>query len=494
MTLIQSSTFTGVNVNDVRPHARGRQLQDLKNIAKDQAMAFESITGRKVPPASGAHAISATPHVHDGTTGAIIPIPVVQEWVGGEFSPSTSTTGDFAKFAWSCFFAPAGVTTMRVFVLTSTPAIINHMRARGWDDTLTVVSTADFSALNPEFHDYVVEMTGRVAVYADVTVTPGLSAISLEIYDGNQQNGVPIFRPLTVDSYTIVPWAGPPRRVSAYFDPDVSSSEYVVPASTQYLGGGADTTAFTSYDDGMFTDGRAVGSFLTQPMSLNDALLWEILAGRPAGDNTDGHTNDAHYIGHNHGGASSGWLEIGDDIDQPLVACSWGVGRQRAASSQFFTVDEPTTPAADWSGRIYAAHISTTSTAPQTLAEIPFRMPTAQSANIQGSGRLRFAVLAYYDAGKAVTCNVTGKIYDDTGASGGSTCTIDFTTSSTPDIVDSGSSGWYLSTATIDYYGAGGVNENGDQALLEVGVNHGTSPANTPTIAVYSVCLYYDAA
>lgn len=492
MTLIQSSTWTGIDINDVRPHARTRQLQHVKTIAQDQALLFEEITGRKVPPASGAHSISATPHVHDGTTGAVIPIPLSTEYVGGSFSPSSADAGDFAKFAWPCFFAPAGVTTVRVIVTTTSPLIINHMRARSWDDTLTVVATGTFDFLAKDFPEQYDTVADLHAVYCDLTVTPGLSAVSLELYDGTLHNGVPTAFPLRVESYAIVPYLGPPRPIAPYFDPLVSSDLVVLPASDHYLNGTGDDSAFTSFDDGMFTDGRAVSSYIVQGETLNDGLLYELGTGRPAGDNVDAHTNAAHYRGHGHGGSSSGWTEIGADIDQPLVATSYGVARQRNGSALYFTKDEPTTPAADWTGRIFGAHISTTSTTQQQVSVSMFRMPNAQSANIQGSGRLRFACLAYYDASKSVTVNVRGIIKDDTLASAGSTCSIDFTTSSTPDIVDSGSSGWYLSTAAIDYYGTGGVSEVGDQAALVVEVKHATAPGATPTLCLHSVCLYYE--
>lgn len=484
MTIIQSASFVGTPIEDVRPNRQTRMLQQCKNIAYDQARNYEQLTGIKVPSST---TIAATPHVHDGTTGNVIPIPLFHQWVGATLNPSSSNSIDpagydgvegYAPFLWPMYFAPAGVTSVRAVVRAKSAVVGQWLRVQSYNSALSSQATYSMAplAVGDDWVDY----------YADVLVagTGGVvNLLAFECVEASEYIGYPLPNGgMEVHSVTIYPLVGSPRAVGPYADARPSGTGILVPAASTHIS----AYGFTSFDDAMFNDDRGVSSYILLRQMLNCAQLYEVATGLPASDNADGHSNDIQWDGHCHGASTtvSPSSDMGADMDQALLAHSFGVARTKTGGvASRLGDDESAATAADWTGRIFGLSLlAAASTTARTVARIPFRMPAALSTNIQASTKIRFAAFANVDTAKVASMEVIGTIYNSAMSSGGTATTLTFS-----------SLGRAVSSATIDYYGAGGVDGIGEEAVLEVQMRFTAAPSGDPAGLLYGVCLYYGA-
>lgn len=419
MTIIESSTFEGIDSDRVRPGALVRHGETLKTLFGDQAYNFRSITGISVPDAPDS--ALAPRHVHDGTDGAIIPISLCNANRYVHLVPADSgTTGDWAKLVYTPFWVPEGVTEMRLMVVCSRSAVTD-LRVSTYDESLTL-NSAGF--LQPRSFDIPnideVEELGLDTLpptvtfaYRKVPLTPGeFNVLLIEAWDGYFQRGsdedlVPPGRMFF--GYMGFPMWSAPTPVVPYERPGQNSTDVVTPSGTQHKG----AHAHTSVDDGLLDENYPLSTYLMHAATLNDALAQELATGQPAGGR-----NTVVHGGHNHqdeattGDPSDG----GEFIEQGLGSWFMGVGRAPPSGSiGQATIDEVGN---NWAGNIYAPTLllATPRNIDQLLGYCFFRMPQARAANISdASSHVAVAYLCYNDTADVVRMYTTVQDKDGTG-------------------------------------------------------------------------------
>lgn len=488
MAIIQSSTFTGVPANEARPGARAQVGTHLKNIAKDQARAYEQVTGLKVPNSS---TISATPHVHDGTSGVIIPIPLSQQTICASLRSrdTAAYTDEYAPFSCPCFFVPAGVTSVRVLLHVDEHTYASRLRDlfqfRTYDASLTQTDQVGV-------HGYDNPYDGCYILWADVDVTAGeVNVLWLMSWDGYYYPGsterLNEQRNRTIWGWTVLPSAGAYTSASEpyqFAERDVASGEVVTPGDTQHIG----AHAYTTMNDHMMTDDYGVSSYLLHGLSLNDALLFEKITGRAAGGQALAHTNDENHAGHVHDG-DTGYLNTdkgGAVMDQPLGSWSWGVLRNRDATTPptgFLSHDASGGLDDRWGGRIHAArqHSLAHATTNYEFAELRFRLPeVANAADVQAGGKLKFFAYVRNDSGKSAG-RIEAQLHSPSRVQSGTASVM---------TCSAGALALEALTATLDLYGTG--NSSGLEVLLTLKMGIPSLAAGT-SIGILSACIYLEA-
>lgn len=392
MTIIEKSTFTGVNQSECRPFARVRMGQQLKAVAEDQAYAYKSLTGQAVPNAPGVDV--AANHIHDGTNGAPIPIPVSQGWLAATLDRPPNV-GGYVPLLFFPFFAPPGFDTYQLNLFTRTPEQLGSMvQASVLNDSLQTTSGGVFTRQTLQEDS----LGGGVFVISStLTVTPDrLNVLRLEANESNTA-------PPAVDflAYTLTPYFGDPDvRALGYDYPDTNEN-IVAPDTTEHLG----AHAFTSYDDGMFNDDDAVSSYLVNTMNKNNVYLMERVTGLAAGNRDT--TTDTLYQGHSHAGSTSPSAKasnVGALIDHSIGA--WAYGARRASSVGGVTFgyfgDMADNANTTWSGRIVAPTLKIGTTSSQSLFYHPVRLPLLSGTGdyAHSTGKLKAAFLVYTDNSK----------------------------------------------------------------------------------------------
>lgn len=400
MTILQNPTFQGTPHNEVRPGS-GVRGSTVRRWLRDQAAVYEGITGKPVPHAPS---IAATPHVHDGTNGAIIRIPLAHGafTVGLPrrqsilFDAGTYYEG-FYPFEWRPFYVPKGITQVAVMVLMRRLETFETLRCTIQNELLGVIDqqTRETGVTRLPWQ----QPPGDLQVGCwFMTVTPGaVNVLKLEAWDGYYQPGAvladaPVGVPLPenrgVSGWAVVPVERAPQRIPAATRPSFADDVRVKTPST-----------FTSFDDHLVQNGRALPSYVLVKALQNDALLYERLTGRPAG------ARSAPTLeGHDHRGAGD---EFGVDIDHALG--SWGYGTLRAppvgASVAYSSADVPGSYDNIWTAPC-AVQLSMANSSPSTdytLFQHRVRIPELDASHLaNGTGKLKFAALVY-DAGVGAT-------------------------------------------------------------------------------------------
>lgn len=351
MAVKQSASFTGVDDRKLRL-GKIITMQDVEDVASDQAFLYETTVGFKVPTAS---AISATPHIHDSTNGHVLPIPLAHGVPNVDLraQSASATVEGFSKLLYTPVYIPTGVTKVVWVGLSGSIHTRNYLRGNMQDDTLVDVSVAS----NPEGGD-ITGIQGLYAMRLEMDTVPGeVNILSLECWDGYTE---PEGTGIVGEGRDLISWAlypiefESPKTVLPWTPPQIVATDVVVPGSTQHLG----VNAFTSMDAGFFTDKRSINSWLCQGLSLNDALLHELIIGRPVGGNEASHSNNNSYKGHSHGGESL-LTNCGALMEQTLLSVSYGVARTFAASSGHMDDDMQDSTERAWIGHIHAPTIIT---------------------------------------------------------------------------------------------------------------------------------------
>jgi hypothetical protein len=403
MAIIESSTFTGLESNDIRP---GRPIRraDINTLAKDQACVYEEITGRPVPGGSG----GATAHVHDGTDGAVIPIALASWHPSAALPPKSAPAGTsgFSPFQFAPMYVPTGFSTVRVVALVSAPDAIGLTRVVSFDSSLAQTDSALFQLANPTTnpllpHD---DGSGFLSMFADVAVTPGeVNCIRVDAWESyHRQDGATPLPELVIPAIVVLPYLGAPVPLMAFPGSRISNTDVRVPPTDYHVG----TDAFTSFSDHMIADKRALSSYLTTGLQANDALLWELLRG------------GGTYAGHNHADDTATDLNSsGALIEHPLGSWSCGVARDPGGGTHP-TADQQETPA-PWSGRIFG-HCLTATTTKSGAIRVRFRLPGMLDSHALDSvggatTKIRAAALVYNDQSKSGGLTVEAQL----GVSGG---------------------------------------------------------------------------
>lgn len=483
MTIIEKSSWTGLPITDVRPHnPRIRMLQQLKTVAQDQAYLHKTLTGNAVPNAPGSDV--ATNHTHDGTTGAVVPIPYCQAFMGASMARGPTSGGAWQPLCRQIFRNLAGVTTVRVLVWTTNIFALLSGGFRG--SILAATSGLPASFDSGTWLDMTQEYGGGglFCLGQDMTVTAdALQILKLEAFNSYYAPGTNAIMPPERDvaAFAILPWLGEPTPSFAWQDSTVTTGQIDLPDTTQHLG----SYPFTSFDDAMFADGRAVSSYLVQSLVLNEGLLWERATGRPAALNADGHTNAAHYDGHSHGGATtSGTTDnVGAEMDHHIGAWHYGVGCESGLESPGgITVDQPSASDNQFTGRLYAPALARlVSGSDEVIAEHIVRLPRGQSGTyVDATGNLNFAAVVYHDFSKAGTLTITVTMLDENGGTAG--------TSRTGTITSGGPAWQVVQVSGID---ASGSSTGGEVQTVRVAIKQASVPSSL-TVAYGSACMWLE--
>lgn len=408
MTTLQSSTFSGTEKEHVRPGA-DTKTATATEIAKDQAYLWESITNVKSPDAT---AIAATAHIHDGTTGVVPPIPIAEGYLGAVFppqDPSVAFSEGFDPVIWVPMYIPPGVTEVDVVLYTGISVVDM--------DTVKCVFVSELE-VEEEYPKTGVQILpgdplahNRVAFRYRLKVTPSSNCIlKILVWDsayrpsGAAADG-PILQTRTIDSWGVYLPIDNVVPVPEYRVPNVTSTNRSIP------------TTFQSIDDQMVQDDRGWSSVLATWMAANDALMWEVAFGQPAGNRAT-----ATRSGHNHvdAGLTSGGSSLDDSgahFSYPLGSYAYGSMRTKvSADANRMSIDETNTPLTQpfWTGNIYAPNFLGAKTGYQLLTRHRLRLPRlkrADAANL--SGKVNGAIWVYKnDATVDLNVKVIGGLGD----------------------------------------------------------------------------------
>lgn len=470
MAVKQAASFTGVTDEEIRI-GEPVNMQDVEDIAADQANVYETVTGFAVPDAA---AISATPQTHNAVVGEPLPFPLAGDFIGVRMdNMSLGGSGDvFSPMVFAPFFCPAGITKV-VFVGTTSKVVTAELlRATVADSSLANISNPQQVSI---LSDGSAGPGGLHLLYAELETSPG--SVNHFLLEGWESSSVPQG---DVGSWTLFPFiALGAREVPSWVEPRFASSDVRVPGLTQH----SNAHAFTSMDEGFFTDKRSISSWMVQGIALNDALNFELLTGRPAGDLSDTHTNDRRYPGHSHAGGTT-LDDCGALIHQPMGSWSYGVARAYSASSGHLTNDMGDSGEYTWSGRIHAPTILSGSSTWHTAHNHMVRLPALDQQHARdsvGGATTKIAgsaLVRINDVAKSGTCSVRLTLKDPLGVEADGTAI----TAAAPL-----SSGMHvLSFSNLDASHDPG--NTGIQQQLQVEVHQTGATFNE--FAIYGVCLW----
>lgn len=414
MTLYEPSSVSGVSAADVRVGKLARMLKVYEQIAKDQSAIYTQVTGLDIPNGAGAAADS---HVHDGTDGAIIPIPIAHGFPNANIGRRTADTSinEWARLVETPFRPPPGCTRVRWVGFSSSPSSINNLRPEILDSSRagTAGKQLPIDATN---------IYGRPgsywAFYLDMDVTADTTQI-LRVdawdaaYERGSNNETMLAGARNLISWMLLPVVGiGPRPEANPWAPGLylTDADTILPTSTTHLS----ADYFSSQDDDMYSDYEPLSGYIPHSAAYNDALLWELLTDTPAGNN-----GSKTVKGHNHAGDTS-INSTGAKMEQPLGCWSYGVARNKDSSLGFTsviaTVDEPSGNAGHlpWAGHIHAPTL--TSTGSQEMARHHVRIPATLTADAQGATtRLTCELWIYLDAGKSGNVSFDIHMEDESG-------------------------------------------------------------------------------
>lgn len=481
MTILQNATFEGTPHHEVRPGS-GVRGSTVRRWLRDQAAVYEGITGVKAPNAAS---IAATPHVHDGTDGALIRLPLFASAHRMSLPPRSTALFDggisyegFYPVDWRPFFTPKGVSQIAVLVQSS-PGTVKSLRVTTQDASFAVVGRMDGSeALSEPWFQ-----SGDDPVHAFIVdVDPGaVNLFKLEAWDGKYDVGEAVGYAFdeTEETRRALPTG---RRITSIVAVPIARAPHIVPAATRpSLADDARVktpAAFTSFDDHLVQDDRGLASYVLVNAQKNDALLYERLVGRPAGARSS-----LTHAGHNHKGGGD---ELGVDIDHALG--SWGYGVLRPPSSgianEFNDVMYEDAPAGNasfrpsdaWSGHPSAPWLHMGAASTNTDYELfrhRVRIPDLAAANLaSGTGKLKLAALVW-DAGVGLSVK----------ASLGDTAAANWDTEST--VTASGTGRELITISALECSRPEFIN------ALRIRIRFTTT--KQAALGVYGTCLYYEA-
>lgn len=479
MAIVEADSAEGVEDSRLRPGARVRMGDVLLRAHKDQCAAYNAILGAAVP--NGAAALVAPAHVHDGTNGAVIPIPVAQQVMGANLPPqaTVSVHEDFYPLIWTPFVAPPGCTKVRWVGMTTSPVTADYLRA-GLTDTSGTWSTPHRSPdITDEERDRFPGGGQLKAMAVDIDVTAGaVNILRVDCWDGayTRDGESLLLGPRDLVSWSLFPLVGNgPKKVQGP-QPVIGDSLTFVPSTTAHLG----AHSFTSIPERLFDDDNAICSYILHAMAMNDALLWELLQTTAAGQLADNHTNDQRYKAHNHHGLNTNkTLRSGPQMLQPLGAWSYGTARRKVSTSAHMNNDESPNGRV-WTGRIHG--ITPTATGYQLAAEHRVRLPSATSGDQTGAAtKYKFAAWVRSDgSSKAGNVEVRARFQNAQG-------TVSAAYENAPTITAQG-----LSLVQIDNLEVPTTTNDAGIVTLQVDISQSNSPVAGSQCCLYGGCLWED--
>lgn len=477
MAILQEATFGGVQAADGRPGAFIKETT-LQAIAKGQAWAYEATTGQKVPNAGS---ISATPHVHDGTDGALMRLPLFTAWLGASLpgvpaNASTVTPG-WGRFVYVPVPVPDGVTEVSLVLVGEGVHVPETVRATLLSSSLVENEEPVPVELLERGHHFDT-YTERRAFHCRLQANAGeVNVLRVEAWAGkslpsaaDDDNG-PYLEQFArvIDSVHLLPVDQPPAVVTP--------AQYPATTSDALSSSDAD---FVSFDDAEVQNDCALNPYLLKEMNANTGRLHELITGRARGLESEG---NRLFVGHNH--ADDGASDLDDSgagIFHNVGSWFYGVVRGISAADtnrpNFDEVAATPTSSGSWSGNIIAPVLTAVSSA-ETCAVHNLRLPSLKSSNLTGTSKLKYAVLLWKDDTDSTTVAV-----QMSDADGGSS---DAATSSATT-----SAGRSLITGEVDAEvdGLATSTQDGLLAAVELVVQNSKAAANN--VAVYGLCLWLE--
>ena len=257
MTILNSDTITGLEYGTVKPASRERMLQQLQTVAKDQACTLKAITNVN-PPNSSAPYHSAHDH---GAIGAPIAIPYAQHSVSVKLQERAELENEgWQSFGFAPFYVPQGITQVAIIAVFFSPARAN-----------TAFKFQVFNQsgdLLPNQENYEIKEGSATASFIVDVLGGEVNSINMLGYRSLASSDK------RLETVIVTPQITKSRQIqnTDYYD---NSSNF--PNAAQYS-----SDYFTSFDSAMFADGMPVSSYILSSLSLNDALLYEVLTGSNA--------------------------------------------------------------------------------------------------------------------------------------------------------------------------------------------------------------------
>jgi len=479
VAVLEASSVVGIDENKIRVGGRIKAA-DVEAIFEDQAAVWREVTGNDAQNAPGSS--QATPHIHDGTNGVVIPIPLAT-WTpyASLGRPSDGVTGEgYAKLVYAPFFAPDGVDRVRVVIRTRNPVDLLpwlHVSTESAPGTYVsgpTVFTVEGGILPG----------GYFSAHADVATTAGaFNLLRIEAWDGyHTPDGVGVMPALRdLATVTVLPTTARPGPLPTSWRPTPTTRTDAIVPDDRYPKDTGTNYPFTSIESGMVSENRALSSYLTVSGLANAALTYEVLTGRPASmlANTGSRpAGSARYIGHCHAGGDNTDLdESGAEMDQPLLSVSYGVGRAWEGASD--TTDQVHSGAGTWNGNIHAPRAPSHKPATwDTIAHHRFRLPRASTVT-GGSSKLSMCVLCFNNTGNPA--DVGGTVLSEGGSAIGSRQTYGT-------ISDSSSH----QMVTISNFEQGATTD-AVRRILKVDVEADSSRVTAPFL-IYGVAFAYEGA
>lgn len=455
MTILQSDTVTGLEYGEVKPASRARMLKQFEQIAKDQTALYKQITNINAPNTLSSP--QATGHDHSGgSLGAPISIPLLGAVLNVQVLPHANTNiQDWQSFGFIPFFAPAGVTEIRIIGIFSSSNASRNFKVG--------ILSSSFSALTIHRNltsdsDEDVIKSGLFTVNDDE-----VNILRLEGWQGqtNSFNGNPINS--TLHTIHILPTTNSPNFVQS-FSQSKGALSSIFPDSGQY-----DSEYFTSFSSVMFEDDCALSSYILVSTSMNDALNSELLHGVRATS-----TDTATLLGHNHEQSTSNLDKCGAGVQHPLGA--WHYGGGLGTSTGQYDPDALTT-GQYWKGKCEGFSILDTGTSFSTFAKHVFSYPNTTSAKYgAGTSSIDATVTLNLDHGKSGDVTLRARILKSDLSASGSWVTV----------TETGTGRQLLTFSGLDIspYAVGGAGEY----VLEIQAKQANS--NSSACVIYGACLH----
>lgn len=394
MAIVTSATFAGLDINRVRIDSTIR-ASDALAIARMQSHVWQRITAT-----TGGGTLVAPPHIHDGSNGAIIPIPLSCNNIEAEISRAAQggdrTIYMYAPISYQPYYAAPGVNRIRVIGLVRREAEVRGWRVRIFshdaDGYPTLYAQDDdpktLSGLRFDEED---EDPDAVAWHVDIDTpratgagaTPWFS-VEIAAWDGYEWPGEPFL-------------IGPPsiRRLRDVFVLPVTTPSVNRQSAIAFSQSGTHTAGVhLGVEETLLSTDRSLSSFVVDRMSRNDISIPNALLTHTHGNNSDrlGTVFEQHLFSHGLGTMRSLTLE---DFSDPVK------------DAQIKSDDALST---DWTGRISApCLIPTAETDDQLVSVNRFQMPPGENDDLGLLGadsRMQCAALVNYVTNATVSAQI----------------------------------------------------------------------------------------
>lgn len=297
----KDTDFIGTDYADTRPRVFITE-EEVEILASDQASVYQSVLGKDLDDGS---LTGAAIHVHDGTDGALLPIPLsyvhnragydTGNFYGGDnqaFNPQILTADISSSverrvvYHWPVF-APAGCTAVRVYVRGNEflrelgPLLCVDSTVGQWD---TWYPPQYDDPTNPRVFYFDATLTGGAVNYLTLLITqPWLGGGTAAIYQ--------------IDVCPLL-W-----RSAATTEPD--------PGVTVVSGartGVVHTATYLPIQDTFTKDGKPLSSYVTGRLAANNAYLHELITDTAAPGYGAAHASQV--AGHWHDGGTSAAIDV----------------------------------------------------------------------------------------------------------------------------------------------------------------------------------------